>query len=272
LVKERDRTREEYQNAVNDKEAEIAELGNRLADLNTEIGKRQSRAEALDRTIIKLNDQITKLREGVVKVYEGQQLAVFLMNTKADEGSLNTRLVTLLAGIPLAYRDSATGEYVLKNNEISYSSDSYIRAVQEIRGIPADKAVVIAYSNSNVFGDEAVPLRLEITGYYKVYITGAEIFKETFNMPEESAEPYRATAARFFEDARNFLVSKRNIIPAPSGEVIELSIDDLLSLSEKLSSIGFPVELRMVALTDIYKTDFLVYGERFSVEIKKVSN
>ena len=271
LVKERDNIREEYQNAVNDKEAEIGELGTQLEDLNNEISERQSRAEELDRTIVKLNDQITKLREGEVKVYEGQQLAVFLMDTKADEVSLNERLVTLLAGIPEAYKDLGTGEFVLRNNKISYSSDSYIQAVQEIRGIPADRAVVIAYSDSNVFGDEPVPLRLEITGYYKVYIGGAEIFKETFEKPEETAEEYRATMARFFEDARNFLVSQRNIIPASSGEVIELSIDDLLGLSEKLSSIGFPVELRMVALTDIYKTDFLVYGERFSVEMKKVT-
>ena len=264
LVEERDSIQAEYNSMVTAKEEQISRL-------NEDISDREARVDALNQEMDALNQQLRWMREGKVKVYEGQQLAVFLVDTDLDEATLNTRLVTLLAGIPTVYRDLETGEQVLLDNEVRFAAEDYREAVRQIRAMPSEKAVVIVYAAGNVFEDEQVPLRAEVTSYYKVYPAGTVIYSATYNAPIEAAEPYRAIVAGFLEDARNHLVNERNIIPTSADEVMQLTIDDVLDLASRLSRVGFPAELKMVALADIYRTDFLVYGEQFAVTILPAS-
>lgn len=239
---------------ISEKEIRLSELEDRIAELNIEI--------------VNLEWDIVAMQMGEVKVIEGQQLGVVLINTNLDQATIYELLQGWIRAIPDTFHDPETGEVVLEDNPIiEISNEEYYRALQEIRAIPASRAAVIAYSTSNIFEDEAITIRIEITGYYKVFPAGVVIYSKNFDAPQDTFEPYRATIAGFFAEAGGYLVDERNFIPVGSGDIIQLTIDDVIDLSEILSDVDFPAEIRMIALRDIYNTNFLLYGDHFTVEI-----
>ncbi len=120
--------------------------------------------------------------------------------------------------------------------------------------------------------DQPVPVRIEVTHDFKVYSQASLIYSNSYTEPSVGVQqPYRATLAQFFEDARNSVVNDRSLIPITSGEALQMTIDDYLDLAEILADVGFPAEIRIIALTDIYRTDFLVYGDQFTVSILPVT-
>jgi hypothetical protein len=198
-------------------------------------------------------------------------LAAFRIATNLDNVTMDTELGTKLAAIRYNYVDPVTNEKVLINNEMEIPGDEFQRAIDAIRAIPSEQAVVIAYASQNVLENEAVTLRIDVVSDYKVYAQGSTIYSQTYAEPGQASDPYRAIMAAFMEDAKNYLVNDRNIIPSGSGEIIQLTIDDLVALSEQLRHVGFPVVIKMVALKDIYRTDFFTYGNQFNVTMSRGS-
>ena len=260
---------------IDDLEFAVDSLFTAIGTLNAQISEKEQLLSGLENRIAELNNEIVNLewdivamQQGEVKVIEGQQLGVVLINTDLDQATIYELLQGWVLSIPDTFRDSETGEAVLEDNPIiEISNEEYYRALQEIRAIPAQRAAVIAYSTSNIFEDEAITIRIDITGYYKIFPTGVVIYSENFEAPQDTIEPYRATIAGFLAEAGAYLIDERNFIPVSSGKVIQLTIDDVIDLAEILSDVGFPAEIRMTALRDIYNTNFLLYGDHFTVEI-----
>lgn len=258
--------REEQVEALN---AQINGLSGRIRDLESDITERENRVTELNQQIATLNEQIVAMAQGEVKVVEGQQLGAVLLN-KGDSDSVNiVKLTGLLRDIPSTFQDPETGEKVLSLNTVS--SDSYgevSRVLDQIRIMPVEQVVVIAYAVENVFESEPVQVRLDVKGYYKIFNAGSVIFSMVYEMPEGAGDPYRATLAHFNNDVGEYLKDELNFIPVGSGDVMQFTVDDLISLAHELSDIGFPAKISMVALKDIYSADFLLYGEHFSVTIQ----
>jgi len=271
LERDRDRLQADYEAAAAERDAlneEIELSRSTLASLNNEIRTLRATIASLRQERDSLLAQVRQLETGEVKVYEGQQLAVFSIDTLVGIDTIYNDLQSKVNGIPASYVDPVSGERVLAENEMEVNPEQYVEALDDIRAISSQYAIVIVYAAANVVEDQPVPVRLEITRNYRVYTNGTLIYSNTYYEPAgETEQPYRATFAQFFEDARNYLVNERSLIPITSGEALQLTIDDLLELSRRLADVGFPAELRLVALTDIYRTDFLVYGEQFTVTI-----
>ncbi len=265
----------EYDALVAAKEAEAERLEAEIAQRNQLIGEKEATLIQLDREIgdlnqeiADLNRQIVAMEQGEVKVVEGRQLGAVLVSTEDDNATNFAILRGLVERIPVSYRDPETGQAVLSDNEMAeIGRDVLDETILRINAIPAPKAVVIVYATANVFEDEPVSVRFEVTGYYKVFTSGSLIFSRLYQQPEETAEPYRATVASFLGEARDHLVNERNFIPSGAGEVMQFTIDEILSLSDRLSRVGFPAEIRIEALKDIYRTDFLYFGDHFTVAI-----
>ncbi len=271
---------EEYRAIVAQKEEEAAELESQIERLNADIRERETRVEtlnedieALNRRIDNLTGQVRALELGEVKVYEGQQIAVLSIDTELAIDDIYVDLVNWIDDIPDNYTDPVTGANVLAQNPVQVTSEQYVQVLEEIRAIESERAIIIVYSAANVVEDQPVPVRIEVTGNYRVYAQGTLIYSNVYTEPVEgTTQPYRAVAAQFFEDARNYLVNERRLIPITSGEALQLTIDDLVEISDRLVEVGFPCEMRLVALSDIYRTDFLVYGQQFTVTILPVES
>jgi ElaB/YqjD/DUF883 family membrane-anchored ribosome-binding protein len=251
--------------------AERAQKEAQIASLNQQISERETRVADLNSQIGELTSQIAAWSGGRVKVREGQQLAAFPVDTTLPMADLDQQVGPKLAAIRYNYKDPITGVAVLSDNEMVIPTDAYMQALDQIKAIPSEQAVVIAYASANVLENEAVALRIEVTTNYKVFPSGTVIFSKTIQEAPQSTDPYRAVMASFMEDAKNNLVDDRRIIPSGAGELIQLTIDDLVDLSNRLQSVGFPAEIGMVALKDIYRTDFLVYGDQFDVQISRAN-
>lgn len=271
LKSERDKLTAEYKKMEKENTARAADLQAQISTLNTDISSRETRVADLNSQIETLNKSITEISENPPKVKAGQQLAAFKIATNLDSTTLDTQLGTQLAAIRYNFRDPESGQAVLKDNEMEIPGDAFKQAISSIKSLPSDQAVVIAYATENVLKDEAVTLRIEVTGDFKVYSAGTTIFSKVYSKPEDSTDANRAIMASFMEDGKHFLVDERKLLPTGQGELIQLTIDDLVALSGKLKSVGFPARIDMVALTDIYRTDFLVYGKQFDVKVEKVN-
>jgi uncharacterized protein (DUF3084 family) len=267
LTSERDNLNTELQNLTKLKETQAAELEAKISDLNSQIGGLNSQISEREKRVAELNSVVQQWSGGKVKVREGQQLAAFKISTKLDENSLDTQLGTQLAAIRYNYHDPNTNEAVLRDNEMIIPQDAFNQAIQSIHAMPSDNAIVIAYTSANVLENEPVTLRIDVTSDFKVYSSGSSIFSKTYDKPSEGSDPERAVVASFFEAAKQYMVTDRNIIPTGSGELIQATYDEMVALADKLKHVGFPAQIGMVALTDIYRTDFLVYGEQFKVDI-----
>jgi len=268
LQEERDRLNRQLEEIKAQTEAQAAEN----ARLASQIKEKESRVAELDAEIQRLQSRIALMSATEPKVLEGQQLGAFRIRTDLDQQAMQERLGTQLAALRDTYRDPLTGEAVLSGNELVIRGEDFVQAIKSIRSLPSDEAVVIAYATANVYGEEDVTIRVEVTSYYKVYATGSVIFSEVFSEPVSGTDPHRAAVASFMEDARDYLVDKRNLIPTSSGDVLQLTYDDMVSLSDKLAKVGYPAKIDMVALKDIFRTDFLVYGEHFTVNISKATS
>jgi predicted nucleic acid-binding Zn-ribbon protein len=250
-----------------DKDALAKEKEARIAELNTQISDRETRIASLNKQIDSRNVEIQQWSEGHVKVREGQQLAGFSIDTGLDDAQLKKELGTKLAAIRDNFRDPVTGENVLTNNEMEIPGEAFAQAIKSIRAVPANRALVLAYASANVLEDEPVSLKIEVIGDSKVFAKGSVIFTETYAKAGKATDPYRAAMASYLEKAKTYLVNEKDIVPTGSGDVIQLTIDDLVALSNKLKSVGFPAEIKMTALADIYRADFLVYGSMFDITI-----
>jgi uncharacterized protein (DUF3084 family) len=258
-----------------------ADLGSQIDSLNLEISDRESRVEDLNSQIESKNEQIASLNVrlteiqqelsshelGTIKVYEGQQLGVVLINTQLDQATIYDLLRGWVDSIPDTYMDPQTGDLVLMDSRLEVTADDYYTVLQEIRDVGSDRAVVIAYASENVVEQMAVPVRFEVSRNRLMYSAGTRIYSHTYDAPVGATDPYRAVSAQFFEDARDYLVNQAGLIPSSANQIMQFTIDDLLNLAQQMAATGFPVELKMMALTDIYSTDFLVYGQQFTVSI-----
>lgn len=248
--------------------AEVQTLRNRTAELNSQVDELESTIRQLTGQVTELTGQVETYEVGEVKVRENQQLVAFYIDTQRDISYIYSDLQDKIQGIRLNYVDPETGVHALAMNEIEVTSEQYVQALEAIRAVPSQDAIVIAYAAANVVDDQPVPIRMEVTGNTMVYPEGSLIYSNTYSEPEEGTDqPYRAVLSQFFEDARNHLIDQSSIIPTASGEVMQITVDDLITLSDRLEEVGFPVELRIVALGDIYRTDFLEYGSHFAVTI-----
>lgn len=277
---------EDLNSSIDDLNAEFeitrTELRNEIDTLNLTITDREARVTDLNRQIESKNELIANLNVrlenllqelathelGTIKVYEGQQLAVVLINTQLDQATIYDLLRGWVESIPETYMDPESGEYVLSENIMDVTADDYYEAMQEIREIENEKAVVIALSSENVVEQQAVPVQFDISAHRQIYSSGTRIYSNTYEEPSDATDPYRAVSAQFFEDARDYLIDERGLVPSGANQIMQFTIDDLLDLSHQMAEVGFPVELKMRALTDIYRTDFLVYGEQFTVTIE----
>ena len=238
--------------------AEAQSLTDRIADLNAEVQQ--------------LTGQVQTYEVGEFKVRENQQLAAFYVDTQRDINYIYVALQDKIQGIRRNYVDPETGEHSLALNEIEITSQQYVDALDAIREVDSRYAIVIAYAAENVVEDQPVPVRLEISANTRVYRVGSLIYFSIYSeVAEDSDQPYRAMLSQFFEDARNELLESGSIIPTASGEIMQITVDDLITLSDRLEIAEFPVELRIVAMTEIYRTDFLVFGEQFGVSILPVN-
>lgn len=238
--------------------AEAQSLSNRIADLNAEVQH--------------LTGQVQTYEVGEFKVRENQQLAAFYVDTQRDINYIYIALQDKIQSISRDYVDPESGEHMLALNEIEITSEQYVDALDAIREVDSRYAIVIVYATENVVENQPVPVRLEISANTLVYRTGALIFSSIYSQVAEGSEqPYRAMLSQFFEDARDQLHESGSIIPTASGEIMQITVDDLITLSDRLEAAEFPVELRIIAMTDIYRTDFLVFGEQFGVSILPVN-
>jgi len=230
-------------------EGRIAERESRLASLNKEI-------EAKNVQIENLSGQVRTYETGEVRVSEGQELVVIPIDTRQTIDRIYDELWLWINAIPGNYKDPATGQLVLADNEIDISSEAYVQALDEIRALSSDLGIVIVYATSNIVENRPVPVRLQVTSNYKVFSQGSLIYSAVFNAPAaEAQDPYSGTIARFLEDARDHLIGEKSLIPSTSGEILQIPAQDLIKLSGDLAGVGFPAELRIVALTDIYRAD-----------------
>ena len=248
--------------------ASIADRESRVADLNLQIESKNEQIANLNSLLNQIEHELSTHELGRIKVYEGQQLGVILISTQLDQATIYYLLQGWIDSIPDTYEDPETGEVVLKDNEIEVAANDYYEVLQDVRDINDDMAIVIAIAAENVVEQQAVPVRFEVSENRKVYSAGTRIFSNDYTEPQDATDPYRAVSAQFFEDARDYLINQRGLVPSSANQIMQFTIDDLLDLAHQIAGVGFPVELRMVALTDIYKTDFLLYGEKFTVTIE----
>lgn len=269
LIKERDELKSEFETTKKEKEERVAKLEAHIDVLSNEISQKEQRVKDLNDKINELHSEIQEWAGGRVKVKEGQRLAAFSVDTSLDSVKLDDEIGTKLAAIRYNYVDPVTNEKVLVENEMVIPGDEYIRAIREIKAIPSAKAIVMAYALKNVLENEPVMLRIEVTSDFQVYPSGTVIFSKIVDAPEGSSDPFRAVIAGFMEDAKDYLVNQRRLIPYGTGELIQLTIDDLVKLAERLKSVGLPAEIKMIALTDIYRTDFLIYKKQFDLNLSR---
>jgi len=242
---------------INTQEARVAVLNSGIETLRAEVGT--------------LTGQVQSYETGEVKVYEGQQLVVFSINTRFDINTIYNELRNRIAEVSRSYVDPSTGQRVLAFNNMEITSEQYVQALEDIRAVNSNYAIVIVTAAENVVENQPVPITLEVSRNYKVYSQDSLIYSNSYTTLDESAEQsWRAICVQFFEDTRNYLVNDRSLIPITSGEALQMTIDDLVELAQILEDVGLPAEMRIIALTDIYRTDFLVYGEQFTVTILPV--
>ncbi len=268
LIAGHEESKAEFESEIATLNTEIADREARVADLNQQIESKNDLIESLGLLVEELDREIAVRTLGDIKVFEGQQLGVVLIDTNLDQATIYDLLRGWLSTIPMTYMDAESGQLVLSENLIEATSEEFYNAMQEIRDTSSEKAVVIALSMENVVDDQPVPVRFEVSRHRQLYSSGTRIYSNTYEEPIGAIDPYRAVSARFFEDARDYLINDRGLVPSTANEIMQFTIDDLLNLSQELSDTGFPVILRMVALTDIYVTDFLVYGEQFTITIE----
>ncbi|MCX6645721.1 MAG: DUF3084 domain-containing protein [bacterium] len=255
-----DATKADLESQITDRESRVAELNSQINSLNEQISSLNARLE-------QIMQELSTHELGNIKVYEGQQLGVVLINTHLDQATIYDLLRGWIDSIPDTYMNPESGELVLKDNQLEVTADDYYTVLQEIRDVGTDRAIVIAFASENVVEQQAVPARFEVSGSRLIYSAGTRIYSNTYDEPEGATDPYRAVSAQFFEDARDYLINQQGFVPSSANQIMQFTIDDLLNLAQQMAETGFPVELKMVALTDIYSTDFLVYGQQFTVEI-----
>jgi len=245
--------RQSLQDQIIEKEELLASLNGRIEELNLEI--------------LELSGQVAAFEFGEQKVLEGQQLGAVLVDPAITRGAIEAHIARWLDNIPITYRDPETGTFILMDNEITISLDSLSDAVDSIQRVTSDQAIVVAYSTSNVVEDQPVPVRLDVSYNRRIFIEGSLMFSQVYDAPASGTDPMRATLAQFFSAARDYLINEKDIVPTTAGDVLQLTYDDLSELSARLDEMEFPVELRMVALKDLTRPDFLVYGDAFTVTI-----
>ena len=251
---------------------EVQSMTSERNSLNVEISSLATQISNLRQEISTLNAQVTSFESGTVKVYEGQQLIVIPIDTNLDGTTIYEIMRGAVNRIPETYQDPDTGDYVLSKNKIGIQIEAYSTALEQIRALVTDSAVVIVYATENVVEDMDVPVRLEVKNNFMVYSSGSVIYSEVYEDLKGAIDPYRAVLARFFENAKDYIVEGGGIIPYTSGEALQMPIDTLIELADELESVGLPAEIKIVALKDIYSTDFLLYGEQFKVLITPVDS
>lgn len=268
------------------KESDLSVLITRTGELNNEVQSMTSERDSLNVEISTLASQISNLRQeisvltaqvvsfesGTGKVPEGQQLIVIPIDTNLDGTTIYEIMRGAVNRIPETYQDPITGDYVLFHNKIGIQIEAYSAALEQIRALDTESVLVIVKANENVVEYMDVPVRLEVTANDLVYSSGRVIYSAVFGDLEGVIDPYRAVLARFFENAKDYIVDEGGIVPYTSGEALQMPIDTLIELADELEDVGLPAEIKIVALIDIYKADFLLYGEQFNVIITPVDS
>jgi len=281
LVEESETVKSEMEAQIAEKVAELDVLENRMSGLSTQIVNMtaerdvlRQEAASLASQITDLSSQIEFLREqvqsyisGTIKVFEGQQLIVIPIDTRLDGTTIYEIMRGTVNRIPETFMDPISGEYLLADNSMEVEVELYSYALEDIRQLNTENALVIVYATENVVEEMPVRVRFEVTRNFRVYAQGSTIYSDVFMELDNVADPYRAVLARFFEGAKNYIVNERRIIPYTSGEALQMPIDTLIDLAGELSETGLPAEIKIIALQDIYRTDFLQYGEQFLVII-----
>ncbi len=139
IIAEREVRVAELEDEINTNLQIISNQENRMAWLDGEISR-------LNRTIDDLTQELQSFALGDVKVYEGQLLVTFSIDTLPAIQYIYSDLQLNVDRIPNVYLDPVTGEAVLADNSIEVTSVQYNQAIEAIRAVNSDKAIIIIYA------------------------------------------------------------------------------------------------------------------------------
>lgn len=265
--------RDSLQARISTAQSQVADLEGQIDTMNLQIADKTARVDELDRQIVAKNDEIrelTRLLTEEVKLQKDARLGSITIVMDEDELELLSEVYEFVHGIPNHYIDLESGEYILLGNRMLISDDELNRAVDNIKNLQSSEAIVTAYADDHVRGWELIPVRLEVRANRKEFNEGDVIYSREFYAPLQGTNPDRAVIYFFMSLAKDYLVTEHSFEPTTSDEVMQIVIDDLIALADSLSVTGYPAEIRMIAIQDLWRDEFLVYGENFAVEIEKI--
>jgi uncharacterized protein (DUF3084 family) len=260
-LKELTKTKQKLKNKVNSLGQEVDVLENKIKDLASQKKVLENRVNNLSYSLKFVGQKYLNSMTGDIVYQKGEMIHSEVIEAGASDRIIVRRLDEFIGN---ANRKAIKKgiENQRSNRVIKMYEEDLFRVAKTLRQ-KSTRMVVRLIAQKNTLQDEEVVAKFSLYEDYQVYHKNQLIAKRQINNAE-SLKELEQKLETFLTKVNNQAI-KDGLIPNSQGQVGSLNFSRFYSLFNKLQRLEKPVQVKVVAKEDIWRSDSLTSNIEFIV-------